>query len=174
MPLYIIELLCNKLISNKIHDRGSGKNLGSSDVVMMNNEELVYYSSVGMIFVSVVAFVAEVLGLSIPYGRYSQSSGSGWGFKLPARTAWVLMESPTLYTVAYMLLKGRNECITNPANKILIAMFVIHYVHRALIFPFRMGHGAPMPVTVMLLAFFYCFWNGCTQGLYLASVHSYE
>lgn len=139
----------------------------------MDDPTLVYYSSVGMIVLSLIAFIAEVFGLSVPYGRYAQSAGKIWGFKIPARTAWVLMESPTLYTMGYMLLKGRRECTGSVVNMALVMMFVIHYINRSLVFPFRMAQGAPMPISVMLMAFVYCFWNGCTQGLFLSKVYSY-
>jgi 3-oxo-5-alpha-steroid 4-dehydrogenase 1 len=139
----------------------------------MDEQSIVRYSSIGMIVLSAIAFIAEVLGLSVPYGRYAQSAGKVWGFKVSARTAWVLMESPTLYTMGYMLLQGRQACTENRVNMMLVLMFVIHYINRSLIFPFRMAQGAPMPISVMFMAFFYCFWNGCTQGLYLSTVHAY-
>jgi len=49
------------------------------------------------------------------------------------------------------------------------------YVHRAVIYPlFRMpSNCAPMPVSVMLLAFLFCCWNGFTQSISLLMVERY-
>eukprot|EP00602_Paraphysomonas_sp_CaronLab_P003359 CAMPEP_0185021926 /NCGR_PEP_ID=MMETSP1103-20130426/4625_1 /TAXON_ID=36769 /ORGANISM="Paraphysomonas bandaiensis, Strain Caron Lab Isolate" /LENGTH=68 /DNA_ID=CAMNT_0027553727 /DNA_START=33 /DNA_END=236 /DNA_ORIENTATION=+ len=45
-------------------------------------------SAYAMIIFAVAALILEELGISVPYGRYSESLGKGWGYKVPARLAW--------------------------------------------------------------------------------------
>ncbi len=60
-------------------------------------------------------------------------------------------------------------------NVVLLSLFVIHYIQRALIYPlFRMKSGAaPMPISVMFMAFLFCLWNGLTQSVALSNVELY-
>lgn len=74
------------------------------------------------------AFFLLLQRLASPYGRYA----SEWpGPRIPARTAWVLQELPAL---AWPLLEC--ACAAAPRldrlpNRVLLAMFVVHYVHRS-------------------------------------------
>jgi hypothetical protein len=45
---------------------------------------------------------------------------------------------------------------------------------RALVFPLRMRNGKPMPLSVMLLAWSFCAYNGFLQSLSLAHVYEYR
>jgi 3-oxo-5-alpha-steroid 4-dehydrogenase 1 len=110
----------------------------------------------------------------VPYGRYANSNGSGWGPKIPAKIAWIIMESPTIIVMSlFVFLYGSNDCIQNQGNQFLISFFVIHYINRALIYPLRMSQGAPMPIAVLLIAWFYVIWNSFTQAIALTRVNIY-
>jgi hypothetical protein len=113
--------------------------------------------------------------VQVPYGRYANSNGSGWGPKVPAKIAWIIMESPTLIVMSlYLFLYGSKDCIQNQGNQFLISFFVIHYINRALIYPLRMSQGAPMPIAVLLIAWFYVIWNSFTQAVALTRVNLYS
>lgn len=85
------------------------------------------------------------------------------------------MESPTLIIMSLFYFKYHSElCVTNISNKLLISLFVIHYINRAIIYPFRMSQGAPMPIIVLLIAWFYVIWNSFTQALALTRVFQYQ
>lgn len=142
---------------------------------------LVAYSSHAMIATGIAVFFLS-LYIRAPFGRYSSNS---WGPLLDARFAWVLMETPTLWSVALLyyfyfgvptsfadlFLEGQLPL----TNKILLGCFLLHYTQRSFVYPlFRMNKSsAPMPVGVMLSAWFYCLWNGLTQGAALLVVHKY-
>lgn len=77
----------------------------------------------------VMAFVAFValwfVGSS--YGRYS----SQWpGRRVPARPAWFLQELPSLALPLYECIRPAAAQLGNLPNRILLAMFLIHYVQR--------------------------------------------
>jgi 3-oxo-5-alpha-steroid 4-dehydrogenase 1 len=110
----------------------------------------------------------------VPYGRYSNSNGSGWGPKIPARVAWIVMESPTLIIMSLLFFHfGSKDAIQSRSNQFLISFFVIHYLNRAVIYPFRMSQSAPMPITVLLIAWLYVVWNSFTQAIALTRVLTY-
>ncbi|MEZ4286864.1 MAG: hypothetical protein R3A47_01680 [Polyangiales bacterium] len=76
----------------------------------------------------------------------------GWGPTIKARTAWIIMEAPSPISFAIVFLMSPNA--TNMVPLILAGMFMMHYVYRAFIFPFRMrGADKPKPVFTALLAF---------------------
>jgi hypothetical protein len=63
-------------------------------------------------------------------------------------------------------------------NKVLLGCFLLHYFNRSIVYPIRMdmaGSSKPMPLAVMLMAWFFCLWNGSNQALNLiiASSSSY-
>jgi 3-oxo-5-alpha-steroid 4-dehydrogenase 1 len=59
------------------------------------------------------------------------------------------------------------------SNQLLLGLFLLHYFNRSIIFPMTMPEGNPMPITVMLLAFFFCTWNGFNQATSLILVTHY-
>lgn len=84
------------------------------------------------------------------------------------------MESPTLIVMAlFVFVYGTKECCQSQANQFLILLFTIHYCNRALIYPFRMSQGAPMPIGVFLIAWLYVIWNSFTQAIALTRVNIY-
>ncbi|EHB09382.1 3-oxo-5-alpha-steroid 4-dehydrogenase 1, partial [Heterocephalus glaber] len=108
---------------------------------------------------------ALLLRLSSPYGRYA----SQWpGPRVPARVAWALQELPAL---AWPLLEctcASPQRLDRLPNRVLLAMYLVHYVHRSLIFPFLIRGGKPMPLVTCVLAFLFCTCNGYLQTRYLS------
>lgn len=106
-----------------------------------------------------------------PYGRHETKS-KAYGFKVHPKAAWIIMESPSFVVALLSVFVGPNSghCLAAPSNKILLALFVFHYINRAIIFPLRMRGGKPMPLGVMMSAFFFCSLNGYLQGRHLTTV----
>ncbi|XP_070332562.1 3-oxo-5-alpha-steroid 4-dehydrogenase 1 isoform X4 [Odocoileus virginianus] len=107
-----------------------------------------------------------------PYGRYS-SPGSAFG--LPARAAWVMQELPSL-ALPLLACAGAGapaERLNRWPNCILLAMFLVHYAQRTLVFPFLIRGGKPTPLYVFLLAFVFCTYNGYLQSRYLSQYAVY-
>uniref|UniRef100_A0A8C9Q9P7 Steroid 5 alpha-reductase 1 n=1 Tax=Spermophilus dauricus TaxID=99837 RepID=A0A8C9Q9P7_SPEDA len=66
-------------------------------------------------------------GVSRGPGRGS----SGWrGRRLPAKTAWVLQELPSLVWPLCECVRASSERLRSWPNRILLAMFIVHYGHR--------------------------------------------
>ncbi|XP_024906268.1 3-oxo-5-alpha-steroid 4-dehydrogenase 1 isoform X3 [Pteropus alecto] len=105
----------------------------------------------------------EVVGL--PYGRYT-SPGSAW--QLSATTAWVVQELPSLVVPLFVCVATAAERLRRWPNRVLLAMFVVHYIHRSLIFPFLIRGGKPTSWYVCVMAFVFCTYNGYLQSRYLS------
>ncbi|NXC30224.1 S5A1 dehydrogenase, partial [Campylorhamphus procurvoides] len=58
-------------------------------------------------------------------------------------------------------------------NRVLLGCFVVHYAHRALIFPFLIREGKPTPFFTFVLALLFCVFNGYLQGRSLSNYATY-
>lgn len=154
----------------------------------MENEALlrrlaasVPYSAWCMLATGLLA-LAYTRGRASPYGRHNDEKAhtharsAQWAAKgpmVPAWLAWMLMESPNLWVTALVWRMATAsppsefaEGAQSTTTRILLGMFIAHYVNRALIYPLRAGRGdaAAMPFSVMALAFSFCLWNGALQS----------
>jgi hypothetical protein len=142
---------------------------------MLSYEETLRYSSIIMIVTSVATFIS-LLFIKAPYGRHgnalSATEQKYWGPMIPARVAWVIMESPTLCWCAWFVSQHGFPTVY-PHKLILLGCFIAHYFHRALLYPFysTASSSSPMPLSIMFFAFSFCTWNGYNQSLSLIVVH---
>lgn len=74
----------------------------------------------------ILAFVLLKL-VGSPYGRYA-SQHSAW--RLAAPTAWALQELPSLAVPLFVCAGTPAERLHWWPNRILLAMFIVHYVQR--------------------------------------------
>lgn len=140
-------------------------------MLLINDPDtLTHWLSALMLLTATLTFVATSF-ITAPYGRYSTSKG--WGPLLPARVSWMVMESPNLWVPIVLHLLRADTLLSHLVNRILISLFFVHYVHRAVLFPLRMPESSPMPLSVCALAVLYCLWNACLQSLHLMVVRRY-
>ncbi len=103
-----------------------------------------------------------LLLVTAPYGRHSSRK---WGFMIPNRLGWVIMELPSLLLFCGLFLAGPQQ--QNPVTWIFFALWAAHYIHRALIFPFRTHtRGKQMPLAIALMAIIFNLMNGSLNGLW--------
>lgn len=129
--------------------------------------EIVYGLAIFMIVMGVISFVALQFQTAT-YGRYysSQKKDILNACPMNGKLAWFLQEIPSfLLPILVVYFSGIHSI--GIANAILLAMYLSHYVYRALIFPFLINGGKPTPFLVFLLAFVFCIYNGSMQGLWL-------
>ncbi|XP_029445866.1 3-oxo-5-alpha-steroid 4-dehydrogenase 1 isoform X2 [Rhinatrema bivittatum] len=106
----------------------------------------------------------------IPYGRYSTRI---FGPLLPARLAWFIQELPALVLPLYLLASQPAPRLMHATNCVLLAVFLCHYLHRTLIFPFLIRGGKPTPFIPFALAFLFCGYNGYLQCRYIMNYAEY-
>lgn len=107
-----------------------------------------------------------VLKVVAPYGRHTTTS---WGPLINNKAGWIIMEFPALFFFAAFFLFGKNH--HNLVPWIFFSFWMIHYLNRTLIFPFRLRtKGKKMPVTIVIMAFCFNLMNGYINGYYLGSL----
>lgn len=113
------------------------------------------------------------IGVSVvvaPYGRHVRT---GFGPTMPARWGWVLMESPAVLALLAFYLTGDEPGQVGAVA--LLGLWLLHYVHRTFVFPFRMrASGKVMPVFIAALAICFNMFNAFLNGRNLSSVGRYS
>ena len=133
------------------------------------SEELFNKIIIAWIFLGVIVFFIN-LKVVAPYGRHASKK---WGLLIHSRLAWIIMESPVLFMVLYLVLP--KIASLSIVVWILFFLFVAHYVHRTFIFPFRIkGSSKKIPFGVMLLGIIFNLVNGFFIGYYLSNFARYE
>ncbi|MBC8245175.1 MAG: 3-oxo-5-alpha-steroid 4-dehydrogenase [Verrucomicrobia bacterium] len=101
--------------------------------------------------------------VNAPYGRHNPGT---WRRMIRARTAWLIMESPAVLLPAGAFVWARGW--ESPVLGGFLAIWLLHYVHRAWIYPFRLAKtSSPMPVLLMLMGLLFNLINGSLHGTWL-------
>jgi len=101
--------------------------------------------------------------VTAPYGRHTRG---GWGPAIPAKAGWILMEAVAPLAFLYFFLKGNKS--PNPITVLFLGLFLLHYINRAFIYPFRMKNSdRPMALSVVVMGMFFNSVNGLLNGRYL-------
>jgi 3-oxo-5-alpha-steroid 4-dehydrogenase 1 len=112
----------------------------------------------GMVYISLPIFVTLYWIIPSPWGKTHQTQW--WlGPLLPARISWFFFESPNLVW-SYICWRQRRADLS-VANVLLLVLFVLHYLRRAILYPATMSpETKPMPAAVVVSACCYCTFNG--------------
>ena len=101
-----------------------------------------------------------------PFGRHTNNR---WGPLMDNKLGWIIMESPSLTIMTLFLIFGTYSL--QSYAWILFAFWIIHYVNRTLIFPFRIrSKGKKMPVFIVLNAILFNLMNAGLNGYFLAEM----
>lgn len=120
-----------------------------------------------MLILSPVIFFI-LLFVSAPYGRHARSK---WGPLISSRAGWVIMELPAVLVILICLLFSNRQ----PVTYVFLIMWEVHYIHRALIFPFQSKNSTkPMPISIVVFAFIFNLINGFINGISLSVIHTYD
>lgn len=105
-----------------------------------------------------------LLKVTQPYGKHSKA---GWGLMISNRIGWLIMELPALLVFAYFV--SDIPDLKNRVVLVAISLWGLHYIHRSLIFPFRLKtKGKKMPVVIVFSAILFNFANGFFNGYWLS------
>jgi steroid 5-alpha reductase family enzyme len=134
------------------------------------NETWLFDWLVVAIYVAAASSFVTLLFVTAPYGRHNRP---GWGPTVPDRTGWILMESPAVFVFAAVYAVG--DLRAEPIPLALIAMWMLHYVRRTLIYPFRLrSAGRRMPLSVVAMGFVFNLLNAYLNARWISHLGPYE
>jgi len=120
------------------------------------------------LFLLAVVTAAALTRVSAPYGRHVRD---GWGPALPARWAWMLMESPAVLVFVLVYAAGRHRAELVPLA--LLALWQLHYVHRTLVYPLLTASARPWPLVVVGLGFAFQCYNSYLNARFVSELGEY-
>ena len=119
------------------------------------------------IVIALVIFLT-LLFVTAPYGRHTTRK---WGFTVPDRMGWFLMEIPALLIFLYFIFIGTAD--KNTVVLIISALFTIHYTNRSIVFPIRIRtRGKQMPLLIVLMAIAFNTVNASIIGYYTGTLQA--
>lgn len=111
--------------------------------------------------IAVIVFLV-LLHIKAPYGRHTTRN---WGPMIDNHIGWIIMESPGLIVMAYILsvIFPGKAAVTS----IMVALYCFHYFNRSIIFPLRIHtKGKKMPLVISLMAITFNLVNTFFLGYY--------
>lgn len=96
-------------------------------------------------FLAVIVFVALYF-VKAGYGMFRTRS---WGWSVPNKAGWVLMEAPSFVVMGLWAWKAGVEAYTPQA--VFVGLFMLHYFQRSFVFPLLMKGKSRMPLTIMAM-----------------------
>ncbi|OQV18985.1 3-oxo-5-alpha-steroid 4-dehydrogenase 1 [Hypsibius exemplaris] len=114
-------------------------------------------------FAMIATAIVVYLALSFfpaPYGRYSTAAA---GPQIDSKLAWIVQEAPSLIIpiLVYFLMDNGRPTFE---GKILIGLFVLHYLQRTVIYGSLIRGGKTTSLSTAALAFVFTAYNGYMQS----------
>ncbi|CAB9501932.1 oxo-5-alpha-steroid 4-dehydrogenase 1 [Seminavis robusta] len=125
----------------------------------------------GVFYICPVIFFVLHYVIAAPWGKTFQTL---LGPTIPAPIGWCLFEIPNLLWAGLCCYDAFSRDKLTTANCSLLALFVGHYINRALIYPLQLNaHSKPLPIEVVLIAHFFTQINGYIQSRAILQFQTY-
>ena len=116
-------------------------------------------------------FALFVMKITPPFGRHTRQD---WGPMINNSFGWFIMEIPSLICLWAGYLYFYSDATPHIAL-IPMALWSIHYVNRAIIYPLRLkNRKKQMPLVIASSSIFFNLINGTLNGVFLANGWYYE
>ena len=127
-------------------------------------KELIDILALIWIAVAIVIF-PFLLKIEQPYGRHISRK---WGLLMSNRLGWIIMEVPSLSIIVYFFVISQN--IYSRFLILVFALWIFHYTHRALIFPFlTRTKGKKIPISIVSMGIFFNLINAGMNGYFMSN-----
>ena len=115
-------------------------------------------------FLAVMAIVAVFVFIALHFVKagYGYLYNPKYGFPLPNKLTWVLMEAPVFITM--WILWYLSGASFTAVTLVLFSIIQIHYFQRSFIFPLLLRGNSKMPVSIMLMGATFNTLNALMQG----------
>lgn len=135
---------------------------------MIQESSFNYIAWIWMVM-SIPVFIALQFVVA-PFGRHTRKN---FGPMINNQAAWIFMELVSLIMVATLFLIGDNP--KTGVEWFVVSLWFMHYINRALIYPFRQkDRSKRMPIVIFLSAIFFNLINGGLNGYYLGWLAKYD
>lgn len=125
--------------------------------------ELSFYTLLLISFaISSVFIFLILLYITAPYGKHIREK---WGPSINNKIGWFFMEIPTV--ILYVLFYFIGDKTFHILPTIFLIIWLTHYIHRALIFPFLLRGKSKMPVLIMLFGLIFNLINTYLQSRWI-------
>jgi 3-oxo-5-alpha-steroid 4-dehydrogenase 1 len=126
--------------------------------------------------VFIICWIATGIGSGLyllrqeaPYGRFSRKD---WGPMISNKLGWLFMEATVILT--FLLTLSLHAFNWRTPAGLMVGLFLFHYVHRSLIYPWMIRtKGKKMPIVIMLSAMLFNTVNGSLLGYWFAAFARY-
>lgn len=113
-----------------------------------------------------VLLIPVLLKITAPYGRHIRD---GWGTMINNTLGWVIMELPSPICFAMAFFSNEND--KSSMSYFFMSLWMLHYINRSIIFPFRYPNkNKKMPLSIALSAIFFNMVNGSINGYFFGSI----
>ena len=132
------------------------------------SEAAVYDVLVYAWFAIAAVTVVALRFVSAPYGRHMRA---GWGPSIASRTGWIAMETPAALVLPVCFV------VHPPATAVpyaMLALWEMHYVYCAFVFPLRIRSAKPMPLSIAAMGAVFNVVNGYLNGRWLTVFGRYD
>lgn len=146
-----------------------------------------FLCSVLLLLSSIPTYLITRYVVTAPFGRHVSTTQSPWwyGPKINPRLSWFIFECPNLiwswywgcyrYDDSILFLESSSEEILKRPNTLLLFIFTLHYVNRAIIYPLRMSTNSQhVPLVVIISAIIFTGLNGYVQCFYLGHIEKIQ
>ena len=133
----------------------------------LKNEDKYNYVIQLTFLISDVPIFLCLLFIKAYYGKFFNSNSEESNFiqkllrkifpVIPSRISWIVQECPCVFITIFYLIKAHSDITLR--RILVIAPFLIHYIHRTFIFPFVIHSSKNNPLEITLMAFTFCFFN---------------
>ena len=131
-------------------------------------ENLYDYSIFLILGLAILVFIL-LFFISAPYGKFLRK---GWGPVIKSKWAWMIMEFPS---PALMLMFFITSDKKNFAMLFFLSLWLLHYLYRTFIYPFRQsGKEKDYPLVVASMAFVFNCLNGFVNGYGIFHLYNYN
>jgi 3-oxo-5-alpha-steroid 4-dehydrogenase 1 len=125
---------------------------------------------------SLVSWIWSIIGLLTflwlmtkmvaPFGRHMRT---GFGYSIPAKYGWIVMESVSFFTFGAVFLTGSSE--KTAIHWLLAGCWMMHYLNRSFIYPFQIRNKkGVMPLLVVFSAVIFNIVNAGLNGFFLGTL----
>ena len=120
-------------------------------------------------FLAVMAVTALIVFIALYFVKagYGYLYNPKFGFPVPNKVAWVLMESPVFVAMAAMWWFSSAKFEVVPL--ILFLTFELHYFQRSFIFPLLMRGDSKMPLGIVLMGMTFNTFNAYVIGEWVST-----